>query len=386
MGARSALLYTCSNCGTPLPLTKPGVVACPRCNADNFVTLPEPQAAPPAAPPAPFVPAPPAPVDWGPPPAPVGPISISTPKKSSAGCVVIALLGLVAAAGGAAYFLIHRGEKAEEIVSWAGGGKLCLADVDGDGNEDLVGQAGFPDMHLVGIEARSGKIVWRQKLETSESPQLYCGGGGILSSGAFDMVSIQGIDPKTGKKKWTVSLSDKLDKIAFGKGCAVLETIDKKRKAIDMSSGAAADCKDASPPSPIYSGPAPVRAGDLEVSLVSKGEGTPKLGVRATKAGKTVWEADLAALGFDGASLVSTEHGIVVGGIDRGSKEMVLTLLDRASGSALKSKREKVHDSSSVTLGGNDRAVFAATFGQIRAYDPKSLDQLWWGGTFWQDH
>ncbi|MFO0547101.1 MAG: PQQ-binding-like beta-propeller repeat protein [Polyangiaceae bacterium] len=311
---------------------------------------------------------------------------MAAPKQGSAGCVVVAAILVVAGAGAGAYFFMHRNDGADDIVSWAGGSTMCLADVDGDGKDDLVGTAGFPDMHLVGVEARSGKIVWRHKIEATHTPQVFCGGGGILTTEPFDMVGVDGLDPKTGDKKWSISLSDKMDKIAWGKGCAVIDTVDKKRTSIDLGTGKATDCKDAGQPRSIYAPDKAVRTDDLEVALVSKGEGTPKLGVQASRQGKTVWEADLSAIAFDGAGIMASQYGVVVGGIDRGSKELVLTLLDRSTGSTLKTKKEKVHDASSVTMAGHDRAVFVQTFGQIHTYDPQSLELLWWGGTFWKDH
>ena len=50
MGRRTAITFTCSHCGSPLPLSKPGVVKCPRCGTLNQLKATEPPKRAPRAP------------------------------------------------------------------------------------------------------------------------------------------------------------------------------------------------------------------------------------------------------------------------------------------------------------------------------------------------
>ncbi|MFO0612617.1 MAG: PQQ-binding-like beta-propeller repeat protein [Polyangiaceae bacterium] len=381
MGRQTAISFTCSQCGAPLPLSTPGVVKCPRCNTDNFVSLPQ----------APQQPAPPAVHVYAPQMVPHVPPAIVVHSPGRGGGAVVGLLAAslaIAGVGAGAYFFIQRGQQAESIVSWSGSPqRICLADANGDGTEEVIGNGTIgAGQSLIAIDGATGKIVWKQPVGTEESTRsLICGGGGILS------VDLQGdtvtsIDPATGKSAWSTQLSDKLEKFAFGDKCVVLGTIDKKTATLDVASGKGRTCEARTAAIGIYETQEDVAIGDTRIELTtSSGPGTPRLVVRATSKDKELWTSAFPELQRDKARVLATPEGVVVAAQGRASEELTVALLDVKTGAVRHQAVVKIKDATFLKLAHNDKTLFVESFGMLHTYALKTLAAGWWVGKFWVD-
>lgn len=387
MGRRTAITFTCSHCGSPLPLSKPGVVKCPRCGTDNFVSLPS--AEPPIRPGAGEAPAP------APQLTPHVPAAIAVHAPAPrGGCGVIgAIIGLLAVAGAAAgvYFFIQHGRSAESIGSWTGSQqRICLADANGDGTMEVLGTGTIgSDQSLVAIDAATGKIVWKAPVSSADvTSTLLCGGGGVLSVDPTGN-SITSIDPTTGKAGWRKDLSDKLESFAFGEKCIALTTIDKATATFDVTYGSAVACDKRDPTHALYERQEGALAGDTRVGLAtSAGPGTPRLVVQATsKDGKVLWETPFSELKRDDARMIATPEGIVVAATTRTSdEELAIQILDAKTGAGLRTRIVKVKDGGSfMKLAHNGKTLFVETFGMLHTFALGTLEPGWWVGKFWVD-
>lgn len=391
MGRKTAISFTCSHCGAPLPLATPtvregGVVKCARCGTDNFVSLPAEQR--PVAQPAPHAP----PLTPHVPPTVVVPPAVVVQTSTGGGGgglgILVALL-VLGGVGAGVYFFMQRTRSADSITSWAGSQRrICLADANGDGTKEVIGSGTLGSgQSLVAIDASSGKLVWNESIPSDDASRaLLCGGGGVL---ALDTTGnkMSSIDPRTGKKSWTKNLSDNLESFAFGDACVALTTIDKVTATLEVATGKDTPCDKREAPSPLYGGQEGAVVGDARIELAtSTGPGTPRLVVRATSKEKVLWESTFPQIKRDDAHVVAVPAGVVVAGTTRTSAEVTLVLLDAKTGATLRTRDVKVKDAGSfMSLAHADKTLFVESFGMLHTFAADTLEPGWWIGKFWVD-
>ncbi len=284
-------------------------------------------------------------------------------------------------------FLTARSQVASAIVSWVGSSRVCLADADGDGTDDVIGYGvSGGTSYLYALHHETGAILWRLKPSDDSYDPLFCEEGAVLTYREADQ-AVHALDPTSGARSWKLALSDKLGSVAFGKDCAVVKSIDGAVTPIGLSDGRASDCKGTRSALQAHTRtePSTARRGDFEAVAIGVGTGTARVRVSATRAGKALWSTDLDDVASAGASLVAVEGAVIVVGVDRKTRELVVTRLDAKTGKSEATGTANIEDKSDTFSGvaTNDETVFVMTFGMLHAFDAESLELRWYAGNMW---
>lgn len=268
----------CQGCGANLDaLDSSRIVACGYCGTQNHIK-PTVYNEPPPAPPRP--PAPQAP--------PVFQVQydIRPPIQKPAGAsgsklglfIAIGALVPMVIAGAVAFlvlqgtssdFMVQRGEAGgRALVAESGparqyrweSGRPFLADLDGDGTQDVIGiiqVMGQPELAIVAISGANWRVMWETPIgdrsTMPEQPRLrFVAPQGqpivLFAMGA----AIRAFEGKTGQQKWVANLPDKTAAMALEGENLWIRSIDESTHTLALISGAltptkASPSKDAKP-------------------------------------------------------------------------------------------------------------------------------------------
>ena len=189
----------------------------------------------------------------------------------AAGFALLVVCGGVAAVG---FIFARAAASGGDFGSFKGTELPCLVDANGDGTLDVAGFSGTPDQQTVptALDGRTGKVLWTQAAYR-EGSHAHCGDEHTLlvSHPGFHL---DGLDAKTGKRKWTISLEDEVQSVWPGHGCVEVVLANMKHDGVQTSTGARTTCKGEEPPAdPLTHADASLtlkwsaRAGDLEATL-----------------------------------------------------------------------------------------------------------------------
>lgn len=225
-----ALIVTCPRCGANLPVTQPGpTVVCAYCGTEARIQQRSrvwqvPQAPPPG-------------------PQPVARQRVSKLVYLWPVVMVVAVgAGLLAARrfqGLAEEQTRRAAGVAKDGMSWAGSAPV-LADVDGDGVQDVIGLGRYlfdgDQVELAAFAGVDGRRLWRTpRLGTfSQWAQARVAARGAVVTVAGADGTLIGFDRATGAERWRLALGEKVELMCAGPGAdeLVVATADQRWRLI----------------------------------------------------------------------------------------------------------------------------------------------------------
>jgi outer membrane protein assembly factor BamB/DNA-directed RNA polymerase subunit RPC12/RpoP len=257
----------CQSCGANLDaLDTSRIITCGYCGTQNQIKPTVYHEAPPAPAPPPFQPTQPMhphmqPMQHVQP--PVMQYQVGAPihrRPSNGGRVGVIVFAAVIPlfAGGVIAFLalksadsVMRGQSGGRALAGEGparqyrweSGRPFVADVDGDGSEDLLGiiqVMGTPNLSIVAISGADWSVLWETDIgdrsTMPEQPQLRFVGDHaavVFAMGA----AVRAYDAKTGQSKWVANLPDKTAMIVLDGDQLWARSIDESMHTIALATG-----------------------------------------------------------------------------------------------------------------------------------------------------
>ena len=134
-------------------------------------------------------------------------------------------------------------EEKEEPLNW-NANRPFVADVNGDGVEDILGQIshradGKSTSRLAAVNGKDFKLLWMGAMAPRYSELHYTPSRLLL---AHDN-RLQAFEPATGKQAWKATLSDKIVEIYEGGEVAIVQTKDKAWSTVSLKTGEVAPRK-----------------------------------------------------------------------------------------------------------------------------------------------
>jgi hypothetical protein len=122
-------------------------------------------------------------------------------------------------------------------------GVTVLADVDGDGADDLVSvmrERESEAMHLAAFDGQSGKLLWRSdEIRQGTSLGILCAAKGVVIE-SDKGASLNGINLADGELRWHVRLDEAVERLCAGDDASTVRVVRKDKRAhlISLSDGA----------------------------------------------------------------------------------------------------------------------------------------------------
>ena len=379
MAGAEASQVNCGQCGAPLPLSHGPIVVCQYCRREQRVS-------------------------------PARPVPMPAPKRNPAtlvwsivGALLIAGLGigfsvvrlLIATTSSALGPTLGAVPGAARAPENAGGPMFWLdyppiVVLGANTSAPLVvGMAYWQnDSQVSALDGASGKVLWHVP---SPSARLYTDGDVLL---AFDDgKKLSRFEPKTGVKRWSMTIAENAYDITFGPHCASVMHPGGKTLGIDVQSGQVESC------TPRVATRAPIERdkiidvqaalGDLNfVGSVQLDEQPvnpepARLAAQISRAGHVLWKGAPAGLepvwtsdGF-GRSLVLTSAGVFVYGRNSSDHAARWLLLDLASGRELYRQSSPLKVETPVQLTSSGTLVFAEHDQRVEAYRVATGELAW---------
>jgi len=255
----------------------------------------------------------------------------------------------------------------------------------------LVGVAGFPNVghQLSALSGETGQVLWRAP--ANNSAQAYTDGGSALL--LADNNQLSRYDARSGKKLWTISVTDFIHDVTFGPNCASVYL------SVDKILGIALETAQASPCTPVAPAAARIvrdelkdyRAVSGDLSVVGSLRADPKpinpeptrLAVQVSRAGRVLWEAAPASLepvwtsnGFR-RSMTLTPAGVFVFGRHSGDGLSRRVLLDLSTGRSIYDLAGTTKVESRIYLASAGAMVFVSHDGRLEAYRAATGALVW---------
>lgn len=257
----------CQGCGANLDaLDTSRIVTCGYCGTQNHIKPTVYQEPPRPMPPPPTTAPPVFQVQYD-----VRPIQKQVAATGSKVGLVIAIAAIVpmCIAGGVAFmamrgasdFMVQRGEAGgRALVAESGparqyrweSGRPFVADLDGEGSEDIVGIVqvmGQPELSIVAMSGADWRVLWETPIgdrsTMPEQPRLrFIDQQGqplvLFAMGA----AIRAFDGKTGQQKWVANLPDKSQVMLLDGDALWVRAIDESTHTVALASGAVTPAKD----------------------------------------------------------------------------------------------------------------------------------------------
>jgi outer membrane protein assembly factor BamB len=276
---------------------------------------------------------------------------------------------------------------------------FCLADVNGDAVADPVGvgivaDESPPDPRFVALDGRTGEILWRDHATVPHSAWVLCPrrDTALLIRPDF---TLEAIDSRTGRSRWSVTLSDTAEQGVAGPGCVTITSRDQNTAGLDLATGARVACPSTGQTlrahaqlTEIVADNHEVTLGTVVYSVTSRQLGTPVLTVTAReKIGAAIrWERTLpiVATGAGNGYLFADASGLIVLGGDA-SRDFHLSLfaLDPTTGATIRSSQPGSHLLLFPLIEGlaaDHGMLFVQSVGSLAAIEVATGRQVWHTG------
>lgn len=273
----------------------------------------------------------------------------------------------------------------EPAYEWYSHDDFCFVDANGDEFLDPAGKTGVPveQNYVSALDGVSGARLWSTSKAFVGPAKMFCVDKNTILVGTPDF-QIHALAARGGGLLWSARLTDKADVVTVGDGCVSVRTGDRKATGLSLATGADQGCSAPEVPRGGFFGrqiPAPkvVRAGDLEIVLKSRREGTPVLTVQGTRGGDSaVWEQQLT-MKRAGDDFFAVMHGTVfVAGADLVDPQLIVTGLDPATGRPLYSRKEASNWSANAgRLEAQEPHIYITWGCGLHAYDPRTGARVW---------
>lgn len=338
---------------------------------------------------------------------PMSPAAQPQASRGSGCIIVMALLSVLVAAGGAAaVFLVNSSESVTVIsttgsmgqttnttqnsrLSWSASAPGCPIDANGDGVDDHVGmssESGKP-IAVTLVDGASGKILHTGNTYP-QSSEAYC-----LDERWYVVAQpnfrLDFFDARNPGAPVSVTARDKLRAYGKGDGCAAFETADGTTSGIELPGGTVASCK-ADTLHAIYDAPpgllglttksGSVTVGRRVYTLTKRAQGTEILTLTVTQGKRELWSKELpyASATFSSGIAVAGNRIVLWAAEPANRRIGVLVGLDEKTGKQLYAKPQGQLTSNSIHyLGYNGRYVVVAWSTGLFGYDPKTGDVAW---------
>ncbi len=140
-----------------------------------------------------------------------------------------------------------------------------LADVNGDGVLDVLGQVLAPKMipMLASFDGNTGAELWRSEPLTKDAADSSSLRGVLLGRviSVDTLGKVQAYDLRTGTPSWSTLLGEKARSICEGAGIIVIATTDKQRHGLDPTTGKNRELAPDAPCAPVFSSGRDIKPG-----------------------------------------------------------------------------------------------------------------------------
>jgi PQQ-like domain len=272
----------------------------------------------------------------------------------------------------------------EPAYEWYSHDDYCFVDANGDEFLDPIGRTGIPveQNYVSALDGVSGSRLWSTSKAFVGPAHMFCVDKNTILIGTPDF-QLHALAARGGAQIWSARLTDKARDVTVGDGCVSVKTHDRKVFGVSLATGTAQACPVPEEPKEGLFGltrppPEVIRAGDLEITLKSRKEGTPVLTVQASRGGDTVWEQPLSVK-RTGDGLFAVMGGTVfVAGADLVEPKLIVTGLDPATGSPIYSRKEaSTWSANTGRLEAQAPHIYIPWGCGLHAYDPRSGQRVW---------
>jgi hypothetical protein len=268
---------------------------------------------------------------------------------------------------------------------WYSHDDFCFVDANGDEFLDPVGRTGVPveQNYVSALDGVSGARLWSTSKAFVGPARMFCVDKNTILIGTPDF-QVHALAARGGGLLWSARLTDKANVVTVGDGCVSVKTGDRRVTGVSLATGAEQACSAPEEPRGGFferqrAPPKVAKAGDLEITLKSRREGTPVLTVHATQGGDSAaWEQQLTVRRA-GDGFFAVMHGTVfVAGADLVDPQLILTGLDPATGRQLYSRKEASNWSANAGRFEAQEPHIYITWGcGLHAYDPRTGERVW---------
>jgi outer membrane protein assembly factor BamB len=281
-----------------------------------------------------------------------------------------------------------------------------IADVDGDGVDDVIGfdrNVSRDRMKLTAFSGKTGHVLWHTAslgtYTTAYQSGIYAAPGVVV---LWDQTAhVTGFDLKTGVKRWSVSAAEVVKGACSAGNAVVLSTADKRQWSLDLTTGALAANGTGCTPDTHGAFDAMTGAHEKEdahpkvdgmsvdnvytrgtgptIALGSRSPGTAVPMIAALDAsGAVLWKADIpghdpltANTGTPRSAAISDT--LVAVTYERSRATPTLVVFDRTKGTRLYEidmHKTMMNVLASVTI--TNASVLVSLWGSLQAFDPKT--------------
>jgi hypothetical protein len=266
----------------------------------------------------------------------------------------------------------------------------CLVDANGDGALDVAGLAAAPGserwkLHVV--DGLTGNVLW------SENEYKPVNGIVCLSPGFFGMESddfrLRLYAAKKLGSPLLIPLTDHIDQVGAGAGCALFKTQDGAQKAVSLTAAPVSQCSAPTLDNPWGDWGIKERdtadglkrtSGEETFSLTHRNPGTPFLTLTARAQKQQLWTQNLSAIKpSSGLAFAVTPGMLVVYGVDpKDDNYGVLVGVDPATGAQRYAVRQDSSNSAAFRSFHYNGKLLLVDWGfGLHAYDPADGRRAW---------